>query len=144
MTDYRSEYNDSLNPKSDTSNGMNFITVEGHAPEAQQQQLHAYDPQFVVTAPPVTSTRNNKAVISFILSLVGLVGGIATGVLLALAIPGVILGHIAYKEVSRHHQAGKGFALAGIILGYCSITLTLILAIIVALIFILAEVGIAI
>jgi hypothetical protein len=142
MTDYRSEYNDSLNPKSDTSDEMNFTTVEGHAPEAQQ--LHAYDPQFVVMAPLVTSTRNNKAVISFILSLIGLVGGIATGVLLVLAIPGVILGHIAYKEVSRQQQTGKGFALAGIILGYCSITLTLILTIIVALIFILAEVGIAI
>ena len=142
MTDYRSEYNDSLNPKSVNQNEPAFTLIEGHTSKAQEHQLHAYNAEYIAAPQAVVSSRNSKAVISFILSLVGLVGGIATGVLLALAIPGVVLGHMAYKETNQNHQTGKGFALTGIILGYCSIVLMLVLAVIVLLIFVLADLGI--
>ena len=58
------------------------------------------------------------ALVSFILSLLGFT-----------AIPGVICSHIALGQIKRQPATrGRGFALAGMILGYASIALTLAVA----------------
>ncbi|GAB17098.1 hypothetical protein GOEFS_019_00110 [Gordonia effusa NBRC 100432] len=61
---------------------------------------------------------NGKAVASMILSLLGIFA--TCGVL---GIPGVILGHIAKKEIDESNgtQDGAGMALAGIIMGWISV-----------------------
>ncbi|MFW0791326.1 DUF4190 domain-containing protein [Gordonia sp. CPCC 205333] len=58
---------------------------------------------------------NGKAVAAMILSILGLL--VSCGVL---GIPGVILGHIAKKEIDESNgaQDGAGMALAGIIMGW--------------------------
>jgi hypothetical protein len=54
---------------------------------------------------------NTLALVSMILSLVGL----ATGVT---AIGGIVCGHIGLSQIKRTGEAGRGMALAGVIVGY--------------------------
>jgi hypothetical protein len=61
---------------------------------------------------------NRNALLSFIFSIASVVLGLFSGGFLSLlAIPGVVLGHMAYKKM-QPNQEGRGFALAGIIIGY--------------------------
>jgi hypothetical protein len=76
---------------------------------------------------------NNNAILSLILSLVGLIGGAVTGILVFTAIPGIIIGHKALREIKISNQQGRGMALAGIIIGYCSLALILLFILIVIL-----------
>ncbi len=46
-----------------------------------------------------------------------------------LAVPAVIFGHLAIRSIRKGERSGKGLALAGLILGYISIALTVLLAI---------------
>lgn len=58
-------------------------------------------------APP----QNSMALVSMILSLVGLVSWITAPV-------GAILGHIAMKQIRQTGESGEGMAKAGIIIGW--------------------------
>jgi len=85
-----------------------------------------------VYSPPVYANgplkpTNSNAILSLVLSLVGLVGGAVTGILIFAAIPGVIVGHKALREIKTTAQEGRGLALAGIIIGYCAVGLLLLL-----------------
>ena len=66
------------------------------------------------------------ALVGFILSL----SGVATGITL---IPGIVLSHIGMSQIKRTGESGRGFALAGLIVGYCLLGLS-VLAIIVVVI----------
>jgi uncharacterized protein DUF4190 len=46
-------------------------------------------------------------------------------------IPAIVLGHMARKQVRQRNEQGAGLALAGLILGYAGIALTVIVAIII-------------
>ncbi|MCL2453779.1 MAG: DUF4190 domain-containing protein [Micrococcales bacterium] len=81
----------------------------GQPPYAQQAVYY----QQTVYAPGPPS--NGMAIASLISSLVGiLVWGIG-------AVVGVILGHIAMKQLRTSGEAGKGMATAGLIIGYIQI-----------------------
>lgn len=54
------------------------------------------------------------AIASFITSLVGL------------GLVGVILGHIAMSQIKNSGGGGKGFAIAGLIIGYVSIAIAIV------------------
>ena len=57
------------------------------------------------------SPLNTMALVGFILS----VSGVATGITV---IPGIVLSHIGMSQIKRTGESGRGFALAGIIVGY--------------------------
>ncbi|MBN2190657.1 MAG: DUF4190 domain-containing protein [Candidatus Aureabacteria bacterium] len=70
---------------------------------------------------------NNLAIISMVLSIIGFVGFcICLGPLLG--IPAVICGHIALSKIksSGGKLSGRGMAIAGLIIGYLTILLTVI------------------
>jgi hypothetical protein len=94
------------------------------------QQPPAYPPQQPVPYAVVRPT-NSLAVVSFVV-------GIASYVALPLVggIVAIVLGHLARGQIRRTGESGSGFALAGLILGYVNVVLTVIafaaLAIVVA------------
>lgn len=66
-------------------------------------------------APPYAPT-NVMALIGFILSVSGFF-------LFISAIPGVVLGHIALKQIRDSGEAGRGLAIAALAVGYSVIAL---------------------
>jgi hypothetical protein len=74
---------------------------------------------------PLTPSQNGMAITSLVLGIVS----IMAGTFILTAIPGVICGHIARRQIreSALTQAGDGMAIAGLILGYIAIILTLAL-----------------
>jgi peptidyl-prolyl cis-trans isomerase B (cyclophilin B) len=77
-----------------------------------------------------TSPLNVMALIGFILSVSGVVVGITV-------IPGIVLSHIGMSQIKRTGESGRGFALAGLVVGYCLVGLSVIAVIIVLLLAIL-------
>ncbi|SHK58514.1 protein of unknown function [Actinacidiphila paucisporea] len=69
---------------------------------------------YVTMEPRVPST-NGQAVASLVC---GICGAFTMGLA---AIPAVILGHRAKKEIRRTGQQGEGMAIAGLILGYLTL-----------------------
>jgi hypothetical protein len=47
---------------------------------------------------------------------------------------GVILGHLALQQIKRTGQEGRGLAIAGLVIGYAAIALTLLIAAVVLMI----------
>ncbi|MEU3460867.1 DUF1707 and DUF4190 domain-containing protein [Streptomyces sp. NPDC006733] len=74
----------------------------------QPSQPMGYVPRTFLPPPPRTNT---SAVASFVC-------GIAGTFTLVTAIPAVILGHKARREIRRTGEAGDGFAVAGLVLGW--------------------------
>jgi hypothetical protein len=64
------------------------------------------------------------ALIGFVLSVVGFFSFIS-------AIPGVVLGHIALKQIRNTGEGGHGFAVAALAVGYSVIALGVLTALIV-------------
>jgi Domain of unknown function (DUF4190) len=85
------------------------------APPAYQQA--AYSP--VGYGAPVRRT-NVLAIVSLILSCAGLIFWFL------LPIGGVVTGHIALAQIKRTGESGHGMALAGVIVGYALIALSII------------------
>ncbi len=81
----------------------------------------------LVTAQPAparvaTGELNDLAVLALIASCIGL------------SIPGLVMGHIALRQIKRNGDTGHGFALAAVIVGY-AITALVLLAIVAFVIF---------
>jgi hypothetical protein len=73
-----------------------------------------------------TDEINRDALLSFVFSMASLVLGLFTfGVLSILAVPGVVLAHIALKNMQPNEKGG-GFALAGLIIGYVIISIVVL------------------
>nr|KGA06746.1 MAG: hypothetical protein GM42_3100 [actinobacterium acMicro-1] len=77
-----------------------------------------------------TAPLNTMALVGFILSL----SSVAVGITL---IPGIVLSHIGFSQIKRTGESGRGFALAGIIVGYCLLGLSVLVVFIIVLIAIL-------
>lgn len=88
-----------------------------------------------MTAYPAFSApkTNGLAIAAFVLSLLGF------------ALLPVILGHVALGQVKRTGDAGAGFAIAGLVIGYltCALYVVLALAVIIPLIAVGASGGFA-
>lgn len=80
-------------------------------------------PQPVAAAGPVPATflprpvprTNGKAVASMVCGILSVATGGLTG------LPAVILGHMAQSEIRRTGEAGDGFVLTGLVLGWLSV-----------------------
>jgi Domain of unknown function (DUF4190) len=86
-------------------------------------------------APPVVPAgpgTNGMAIASMVVSLVGAVGLICYGIGGVLGLVGAILGHLARKQIREQSQGGDGMALAGIIVGWASVVLALIIVALIA------------
>jgi peptidyl-prolyl cis-trans isomerase B (cyclophilin B) len=77
-----------------------------------------------------TAPLNTMALVGFILSL----SSVAVGITL---IPGIVLSHIGFSQIKRTGESGRGFALAGIIVGYCLLGLSVLAVFIILLLAIL-------
>ena len=77
-----------------------------------------------------SSPLNIMALVGFILS----VSGVATGITV---IPGIVLSHIGLSQIKRTGESGRGFALAGLVVGYCVVGLSAVAVIMIVLIAIL-------
>ncbi len=66
---------------------------------------------------------NTLAIVAFVLGLCGFVSGIT-------AIGGIICGHLALSQINRTGEGGRGFALAGLIIGYALIAIGIVVAIV--------------
>lgn len=89
-------------------------------------------------AQPTISTAplNTMALVGFILSLCGLVSGIT-------AIPGVVLSHIGLSQIQRTGESGRGFAVTGLVVGYCLIGLSVLAGVLIVLFAILIPLMVA-
>ncbi|MFF3564524.1 DUF1707 and DUF4190 domain-containing protein [Streptomyces sp. NPDC002574] len=65
-------------------------------------------------------------------AIAALICGISAVFLGLTALPAIVLGHLARREVRRTGEQGDGFALAGLILGYVVTALLLLVAVLVA------------
>jgi len=90
------------------------------APQAAQ------GPPPILTPPKLPQRDNGLAILSFVLGLCSFVVclGLVTG------IPAILCGHIARSRARRqpNRYAGSGLAMAGLVLGYLSIVVTLVVA----------------
>lgn len=115
--------------------GMDDWLPVGQVPEVQQALVQSrLVPGAVMpsgaampsgVAMPVVPQQNGMALTSMVLGIISVV----LGTLLLTAIPGVICGHIARRQMreSPYPQGGAGMATAGLILGYLSIILTVMM-----------------
>lgn len=71
------------------------------------------------TSTMATAPLNTMALVGFILSL----SSVAVGITL---IPGIVLSHIGFSQIKSSGESGRGFALAGIVVGYCLLGLSLL------------------
>lgn len=90
-------------------------------------------PRPVRPLPPPPPGMNSKAVAAVVCGA----GGVFTGVT---AIPAVILGHLARREIRRTGEQGDGLAVAGLVLGYV-VTIVMVVTAIVAVLLAVAFVG---
>jgi peptidyl-prolyl cis-trans isomerase B (cyclophilin B) len=67
---------------------------------------------------------NILAIISLVASCIGF------------TVPGVIMGHIALYQIKKSGEQGHGLALAGVIVGYSLLAITLVLIVVYVLVFV--------
>jgi hypothetical protein len=72
---------------------------------------------------PAGAKTNTLAIIALVASLAGFLTGIGF-------IAGVICGHISLGQIKKTGEQGRGMAIAGLIIGYVGILLTIILTIV--------------
>jgi len=87
--------------------------------------------------PPFVPRQNGMAVASLVLGILSL-----TGMSWLTGIPGVILGHLALRQIraSRGAETGESLAMGGLVTGYIGIGLV-VLGILIGLVFLLFMVG---
>ncbi|RXZ70001.1 DUF4190 domain-containing protein [Agromyces albus] len=73
---------------------------------------------------PATGKTNTLAIVSLVASLVGFATGIGF-------IAGIICGHISLGQIKKTGEQGRGLAVAGLIIGYIGIVLSIIVVIVV-------------
>ncbi|MFB9777286.1 DUF4190 domain-containing protein [Brevibacterium otitidis] len=101
-------------------------------PQSYGQQ-QSYGPPVCAPPPP----QNTMALVSLIFSLVGL----ATGGLLAIV--GIVLGHIAKRQIKRTGESGDALATAGLVVGY-AIAIPIVLALLFLIAFLIFGIGLGI
>ena len=78
------------------------------------QYQQPFQPQYQYAAPASNARTNGMAIASLVLSLV------------CCNILGIIFGHIALSQISRTGEAGRGLAVAGLVIGYASLAIGII------------------
>jgi hypothetical protein len=93
----------------------------------------AYGAQGGYTPYPTGPKTNTLAIISLIASLAGIFIVPFIG-----QIVGVITGHMGLKQIKERGENGRGLALAGLIIGYVTLALTIIATIVLIIVFVAA------
>jgi hypothetical protein len=88
-------------------------------------------PGYGYGAPMPVAPNNSMAIVSLVLSLVGIACGLTAPV-------GAILGHVARRQIRQRGEGGAGMALAGIIVGWIVTGLYLIYIAFLIVIFVIA------
>lgn len=99
-------------PKSTRSAASKPTSTPASKPAVVTTEARAVQSSTVTHVGPI----NTMALVGFILSIASIVVSIT-------AVPGVILSHIGLKQTKEKGEPGHGFALAGVIVGYCVIGL---------------------
>jgi peptidyl-prolyl cis-trans isomerase B (cyclophilin B) len=94
------------------------LLADGAAP-------YAPAPPFPTAVQQPPASLNDLAVIALIASCVGL------------SIPGLVMGHLAMRQIKRSGDSGRGIALAAIIIGY-AVTVIVLLSIVAFVVFMIA------
>jgi hypothetical protein len=100
-----------------------LATPVGDPPAPQYYGVQVAPPAQVPA--PGSGELNDLAVLALIASCVGL------------SIPGLIMGHIALRQIKKAGETGHGFALAAVIVGY-AITALVLLAVVAFVVFMIA------
>ena len=74
-------------------------------------------PSYAAVPQPSNPGTNVLAIVGFACSFV-------------VALAGIICGHIALSQIKRTGESGRGFALAAVIIGYCSVALSVFLVVV--------------
>jgi hypothetical protein len=77
-------------------------------------------PTPTVVAPAAPARTNALAIVSFVTSLIGM------------GLVGVICGHISLSQIRKSLEAGRGLAIAGLIIGYLELLGALIIIVLLA------------
>lgn len=87
---------------------------------------------------PQSKTTNPKAIVSLVLGILGI-----TSCYIVSGLPALIVGYLARREIkdSPETQDGNGLAVAGIVLGWISVGLTVVLAVSIVLVAMLSAAG---
>ncbi|MFM9083141.1 MAG: DUF4190 domain-containing protein, partial [Actinomycetota bacterium] len=83
------------------------------APPVRQAPARQY-PQYSTAPQGASTSTNGFAIASFVLSLV------------CASLLAIIFGHIALSQIERRREGGRGLAMAGLIIGYISLGITII------------------
>lgn len=88
----------------------------------------------------------NKQIVagSSTLAIVSMVFGILSYIfclMFFLSVPAVICGHIALSRIKKGEASGKGFAVAGVVLGYVNIAISLMSVLCLLALFVLGSIG---
>jgi len=86
-------------------------------PSYQQPGYNAPQPGYNAQPYAPAAPTNTLAIVSLILSIVGV------------GIGGIITGHIARKQIAQTGEGGSGLALAGLIIGYVTVGIGVIVVI---------------
>lgn len=73
---------------------------------------------------PAGTKTNTLAIVALVASLIGLVSGIGF-------LAGIICGHISLGQIKKTGEQGRGLAIAGLIIGYIGIVLSIIVTIVI-------------
>jgi len=96
---------------------------ESHVPPPAVPEPPPPAPPGYPSGPTATGRQNGMAVASLVLGILAV-----TGMSCLTGIPGVILGHMALKQIraSRGAEVGEGLAMGGLVCGYIGIGMTLL------------------
>jgi MFS family permease len=76
---------------------------------------------------PVTRQTNGMSIAAMVISIVGAVALVCYGFGGLLGIVGAILGHVSRKQIRERGEGGGGMAMAGIVVGWISTALAVII-----------------
>ncbi|CAN5133699.1 hypothetical protein BH09ACT3_BH09ACT3_06210 [soil metagenome] len=100
---------------------MSYLPPPPESQAVQPAPPHAYPAQPLYSSPPARPT-NSLAIVAFVLGFFVSLGA-------------VICGHLALSQIKRSGEGGRGFAIAGLVLGYVGIGFTVIVIAIYAVLF---------
>lgn len=81
---------------------------------------------YPTTSVPFGQKTNGLAIASMVVSLAGVALLACYGIGGAAGLVGAILGHVAKRQIAQRNENGRGMALAGIIIGWITLALSLV------------------
>ena len=103
--------------------GSGVPPVPPAAPSYSAPEPAAYGQPPAAYGQPAAGKTNTLAIVSLVASLIGLVSGVGF-------IVGIICGHLALSQIKKTGEEGRGLAIAGLIIGYVGILISIILTIV--------------